>query len=89
MSKSILIEHVADEVGLTKADAKRAVEASLDLIAQNLVDGGRFAIAGFGTFSVTERSARMGRNPQTGEAMQLGPSKSVKFKPSSGLKGRL
>lgn len=89
MKKAELVEAVAEKAGLTKADADRAIKAFADVTTEELVKGGKVAIPGFGTFSVSERSAREGRNPQTGATVKIAASKSAKFKQSSALKAAL
>ncbi|MGB1649098.1 MAG: HU family DNA-binding protein, partial [Cycloclasticus sp.] len=71
MNKSDLINAIADESGLTKADAGRALDATISSVSNALKDGDSISLIGFGTFSVKERSARTGRNPQTGETIQI------------------
>lgn len=89
MKKAELVEAVAEKAGLTKADATRAIEALFDEIKGVLVKGDKITIPGFGTFSVTERAARDGRNPQTGATVKIAASKAAKFKSSSTLKEAL
>ena len=72
--------------GVTKKAAAEAVDAIFDCITGNLARGERVQIPGFGTFNVSERAAREGRNPATGEPMHIAASKSVRFKPGKGLK---
>ncbi len=86
MNKSELVEAVASATELTKADADRAVSAAVEII-QNTVRGGeKVTIPGFGTFSLTERKARMGRNPQTGAPVKIAASKAPKFSSGSSFK---
>lgn len=89
MKKAELVEAVAERAGLTKADADRAIKALSDVITEELVKGGKVAIPGFGTYSVGERAAREGRNPQTGATVKIAASKSAKFKAASALKAAL
>lgn len=89
MKKAELVEAVAERAGLTKADADRAIKALSDVITEELVKGGKVAIPGFGTYSVGERAAREGRNPQTGATVKIAASKSAKFKAASALKSAL
>ena len=89
MTKSEFVDQVASRSGLNKADANRAVEAALDTIQDALVRGSDVSITGFGKFSVSERSARQGVNPATGEKIQIAASKAAKFSPASGLKNTL
>ena len=86
MNKNDLVSAVADSSGLTKADAGRAVDAVLDSIASALKSGGNVRIVGFGTFSVAQRAATTGRNPRTGETIQIKASKQPKFKAGAPLK---
>ena len=71
MNKGELVEAVAGSAGLSRADATKAVDAVLDSIQGTLAGGGSVSLVGFGTFSVKARAARMGRNPRTGEAIQI------------------
>ena len=84
--KNELVSAVADSSGLTKAVAGRAVDAVFDSIASALKSGGDVRIVGFGTFSVAQRAATTGRNPRTGETIQIKASKQPKFKAGSPLK---
>ena len=86
MNKSELIAAVADGAGLSKADAGKAVDAVFDAITTALKGGDDVRITGFGNFSVSHRAASQGRNPRTGEPMQIAASKSAKFKAGKGLK---
>ena len=86
MNKNDLISQVADDAGLSKADAAKAVDAVLDNIAGSLSNGGEVRLVGFGTFSVTHRKATTGRNPRTGEAIQIKASNQPKFKAGKALK---
>ena len=87
MNKNDLISQVANDAGLSKADATKAVDAVLDNIAGALGNGGEVRLVGFGTFSVTHRKATTGRNPRTGEAIQIKASNQPKFKAGKALKG--
>lgn len=89
MKKSELVEVVAEKAGLTKADATRAIDATFEAIKGVLVKGDKITVPGFGTFSVSARAAREGRNPQTGATVKIAASKSAKFKQSSALKAEL
>ena len=89
MTKQELAQKVASETGLNGSDAKGAVDAAFDAIATELASGGEVAVAGFGKFSVSERSAREGRNPATGETIQIAASKAAKFSAASALKKQL
>jgi DNA-binding protein HU-beta len=89
MSKTDFVESVAKAGKMTKADAKRAVELVFETLESNLKgikNGGKLTIGTFGTFRVSKRAARIGRNPRTGETLKLKASKSLRFKPSLQLK---
>ena len=86
MNKGDLIENVASESGLSKADAGRAVDAVIGAVTGALKKGGQVSLVGFGTFSVKARAARMGRNPRTGEAIQIKASNVPGFKAGKALK---
>ena len=86
MNKNDLVSAVADAAGLTKADAGRAVDGVFDSISSALKSGGDVRIVGFGTFSVAHRAATTGRNPRTGETIQIKASKQPKFKAGAPLK---
>jgi len=86
MNKNDLISQVADDAGMSKADATKAVDAVLDNIAGSLSNGGEVRLVGFGTFSVTHRKATTGRNPRTGESIQIKASNQPKFKAGKALK---
>lgn len=85
MNKAELIEAIASKADLTKADAKKALDAVIDATSDTLKKGDRVALVGFGSFSVAKRAARTGRNPKTGEEMQIPAKKVVKFKPGAEL----
>lgn len=89
MKKAELVEAVAEKAGLSKADATRAIEATFEVIKGVLVKGDKISVPGFGTFSVSARAAREGRNPQTGAVVKIAASKSAKFKQASALKESL
>ena len=86
MNKADLIEAVADAADLPKVSASRTVDVVIDTIISALKNGEQVTIAGFGTFLVRERNARMGRNPRTGESMQIQASKAPAFKAGKALK---
>lgn len=86
MSKQQLAEMVAEKAGLTKADAARAVDAVTESITETLKKGEKVSIAGFGTFATSERAARQGRNPKTGETVEIAARTAVTFKPGTKLK---
>ncbi len=86
MNKTELISKVADTADLTKKDATKAVEAVFDAITGALKDGDKVQLIGFGNFETRERAARKGRNPQTGEEIDIAASKVPAFKPGKALK---
>ena len=90
MSKADFIEQVATKGDLSKAEAKRAVDLVLGEIETSLKrakkEGGKVNIGSFGSFTIGKRAARMGRNPQTGEAIKIKASKTLRFRPAMGLK---
>jgi DNA-binding protein HU-beta len=85
MNKAQLIDAIASKANLTKADAKRALDAFISTTTAALKKGGRVALVGFGSFSVSKRGARTGRNPQTGKEIKIAAKKVVKFKAGSEL----
>ena len=87
MNKAQLIDAMAEKAGLTKADAKKALDAFIGATTDALKSGDRVALIGFGSYSVTERSARTGRNPQTGKEITIAAKKVVKFKAGAELAG--
>ena len=86
MNKQELISVVADQTGLARTDASRAVESMLDTIGSELKKGNEVRLVGFGSFSVTTRKASIGRNPRTGEPMSIKATSQPKFRPGKGLK---
>lgn len=86
MNKGELIDSVASAANMSKADAGRAVDAILGSVSSTLRSGGSVSLVGFGTFSVSARAARQGRNPQTGEPIQIRACNVAKFKAGKGLK---
>lgn len=86
MNKSELIMKVAEDVDISKAKAEAAVNALINSVTEELKAGGTVALTGFGTFQVKERAARTGRNPQTGETIQIAAAKIPGFKAGKGLK---
>ena len=86
MNKGDLIEAVAESAGLSKADAGRAVDAMVDSVTDALKKGAQVSLVGFGTFSVKKRAARQGRNPRTGETIQIKASNVPGFKAGKALK---
>jgi DNA-binding protein HU-beta len=87
MNKAQLIDAIAHDAKLTKADAKKALDAFVKSTTVALKKGDRVALVGFGSFSVAKRSARTGRNPQTGKEIKIAAKKVVKFKAGSDLSG--
>lgn len=86
MKKSELVEAVATKAGLTKADAQRAIDATFETITAALKEGNKVPLVGFGTFAVSRREAREGRNPQTGATVLIPARNAVTFKPGTQLK---
>jgi len=86
MNKAELIEKLAQSTEMNKTSAARVVETALEIITTTLRDGATVTLSGFGTFSVTSRAARTGRNPRTGEPIPISASKNPKFKAGKGLK---
>ena len=86
MNKTELVAAIAEKTGLTKKDAEGAVKAFTDTVAEQLKAGDKIQLVGFGTFEVSERPEREGRNPQTGETMKIAASKAPKFKAGKALK---
>lgn len=86
MTKSELINSMAEKAGLTKADAEKALAAFTESVKEALQSGSKVPLVGFGTFSVSDRTARTGQNPQTGEKIQIPAAKVPKFKPGANLK---
>lgn len=89
MTKAELVSAIAEKTGLTNKDAAAAVNAFTESVKDALVKGDKVQLVGFGTFEVAERAARMGRNPSTGESIQIAASKTAKWKPSLALKSDL
>jgi DNA-binding protein HU-beta len=89
MTKNDLADKVAERTGLAASQARQALEATIDAVADELAAGGEVALAGFGKFSVSHRAARQGRNPATGETINIAASKAAKFSAASALKTRL
>ena len=89
MNKTELVAAVAEQAGLSKKDAEAAVKAFTDVVAEALKAGDKIQLVGFGTFEVSERAAREGRNPRTGETMTIEASKTPKFKAMKSLKEKV
>ena len=86
MNKKELVKVVAEQAELTQKDASKAVDALIETISETLAQGEKIQLIGFGTFEVRDRSARKGRNPQTGEEIEIAASKVSAFKPGKELK---
>ena len=86
MNKVELSAAIASETGLSKKDSEAVVKAFVDVVTEELKKGGKVQLVGFGTFEVSERAAREGRNPQTGKTMKIKASKTPKFKAGKALK---
>ncbi|MBD5551243.1 MAG: HU family DNA-binding protein [Lachnospiraceae bacterium] len=89
MNKMELVAAIADQAEISKKDAEKALKAFVDVVADELKKGGKVQLVGFGTFEVSERAAREGRNPQSGKVMQIPASKAPKFKAGKPLKDML
>ena len=89
MNKTELIAAVAEKAEISKKDAEKAVKAFTDAVSEELAKGGKVQLVGFGNFEVSERPAREGRNPRTGETMTIAASKTPKFKPGKALKDEI
>tara|TARA_B110000211_G_C13971112_1_gene505011 strand:- start:680 stop:952 length:273 start_codon:yes stop_codon:yes gene_type:complete len=86
MNKSQLIEKICIGADISKAAAERALNSFIDAVTEEIKSGEQVALVGFGTFSVSDRAARTGRNPQTGATIQIAAAKVPKFKPGKALK---
>ncbi len=86
MNKKQLAGKVANQMGITKADAERIIDSALSFISEALIKGDKIRLVGFGNFVVRTRAGRVGRNPQTGDKMQISSSKSPAFVPGINLK---
>ncbi len=89
MNKSELIDAIAADAGISKGAAKAALESFLNNVGETLKKGGRVSLVGFGSWSVSDRAAREGRNPQTGKTINIAAKKVVKFKAGAELEGGL
>ena len=89
MNKTELVAAAAEQTGMTKKDTEKALNAAFDVSASALSKGEKVQVSGFGIFEVKEREARMGRNPRTGEAMEIAASRTPTFKASKTLKDAL
>ena len=86
MNKTELVTAMAEKAELSKKDSEKALKAFIDVVSEELQNGGKIQLVGFGTFEVSERAARTGKNPQTGAAIQIPASKAPKFKAGKALK---
>ena len=86
MNKTELVAAMAEQTNLSKKDGEAALKAFIDVVSEELKKGEKVQLVGFGTFEVSERAAREGRNPQTGETMEIKASKTPKFKAGKALK---
>ena len=86
MNRTELISAMSEKSELTKVDTEKALKAFIDTVTEELKNGGKVQLVGFGTFEVAERAERQGRNPKTGEAITISASKSPKFKAGKALK---
>ncbi len=89
MNRNELVDSVSSKTDMKKSEASKAVDAVFDAIAEALKGGDEVRLVGFGTFSVASRAASEGRNPRTGEKIQIAASKQAKFKPGKGLRDSL
>ncbi len=89
MNKSELIEHIATQSDISKAAATRALESIIGAVKSTLKKGNSVSLVGFGTFAVTKRAARLGRNPRTGASLKIKAAKVPKFRPGKALKDAL
>ena len=85
MNKTNLIDEMAEDAGISKAEAKKALESFLDNVGETLKKGDRVSLVGFGSWSISKREAREGRNPQTGNTINIPSKNVVKFKPGTEL----
>lgn len=89
MTRNELADKVAEQTGLGASQTRQVIEAIIEAVSSELARGGEVALAGFGKFSVSHRAARQGRNPSTGETIQIGASNAAKFSAASALKKQL
>ena len=89
MNKTELVAAIAEKTNISKADADKAVKAFIEVVGDELANGGKVQLAGFGTFEISERPERQGINPRTKETITIAASKSPKFKAMKGLKDRV
>jgi DNA-binding protein HU-beta len=89
MNKTEFVTAIAEKAGLTKVDAKKALDAFVEVVGESLASGDRISLVGFGTFSVTEKAARRGINPKTHQPIDIPARKTPKFKPGSELSDKI
>lgn len=89
MNKTEFITAVAEKSGLSKADAKKAVDAFVETVSDEMKAGGKISLLGFGSFSVTEKAARKGVNPKTKQPIEIAARKAIKFKPGAELNDKV
>lgn len=89
MNKAELVAQLADEAGITKTQANAALDSFIDTVTKTLKKGDKVTLVGFGTFSVSKRQARTGRNPKTGETIKIKAKKVARFKAGKELSGKL
>lgn len=89
MKKTEMMDALANETGLTKAEVQKVFEATFELFKDELAKGNKVSVAGFGTFNVSKRNARTGRNPQTGETVKIPARNAVTFKAGTELKNKV
>lgn len=89
MNKAELINKIADDAGITRTQANTALDSFVEAVTKTLKGGGKVTLVGFGTFTVSKRAARNGRNPQTGEVIKIKARKVARFKAGKDLAGRL
>jgi DNA-binding protein HU-beta len=89
MNKAELVAQVSEETGITKTQANAALDSFIDAVTKTLKKGDKVTLVGFGTFSVSKRQARTGRNPQTGETIKIKAKKVARFKAGKELSGKL
>ena len=82
MNKSQLVEAIALESGLSKVDARKSIDAFIDIVIRTLKENDKVTLSGMGVFSVMQRSARVGRNPRTGAQVKISPKRVIKFRPT-------
>jgi DNA-binding protein HU-beta len=89
MNKAELVDAIAANANLSKADAKKALDAFVEVLTEALKEGKRISLVGFGSFSVSDRKERIGRNPKTREVITISAKKSVRFKAGAELSGKV